>query len=199
MQKRKKRRAKPAAPPAGTHGVPTSAEATGLSVSWRNGVRFSNEDKSFDVHVGGRVQWDMADAEPSSSLTNWAQGQYHSQGPFSEPKVNGYGDQVRRARLLIDGIVYKNFEFSDQFEFAPSYTATTVVKSVNLIRKQTITTTSLTTGPAVTFADVWAGRQGHPLSRAHQDRTDVRADRTRATEVRQLPYFPGDVPPHVLP
>ena len=151
--------AAPAPPVAGPHAVPTSAEATGLSVSWRNGVRLSNEDKSFDVHVGGRVQWDTADAEPSSSLTNWAKGQYKS--GFSEPRVDGYGNQIRRARLLIDGIAYKNFEFSDQFEFAPSYTATTVVKSVNF-KKQTVTTTSLTTGPAVTFADVWLGARDIP-------------------------------------
>ncbi len=176
--------AKPPAPSAGNHGGPTAAEATGLGVTWRNGVRFSNEDKTFDIHVGGRLQWDVADSEPNRSLLNWAHGADVPAGTtFSEPRVNGFGDQVRRARLLIDGTVYKNYEFCDQFEFAPSYSATTVVKSVNF-KKQTVTTTSLTTGAAVTFADVWLRRQERPLSRARQDRTDVRADRTRATEVR---------------
>ena len=151
-------------PAAWTHGVPTSAEATKLSVSWRNGVRFSNEDKSFDVHVGGRLQWDFADADPSKSLVNWSHGAFAPNGTsFSETKVKGWGDQVRRARLLIDGTVYKNYEFSDQIEFAPSYTATTVLKSATLSGgKLTTTTTSLTTGPAVTFADVWAGAKDVP-------------------------------------
>ncbi|MGO8945456.1 MAG: porin [Syntrophobacteraceae bacterium] len=157
--------AQPAVPSAGTHGVPTSAEATNLSASWRNGLRLSNEDKSFDVHVGGRLQWDFADADPSKSLINWSHGAFAPTGTtFSETKVNGWGDQVRRARLLIDGTVYKDFEFSDQIEFAPSYTATTVLKSATLspTGKLTTTTTSLTTGPAVTFADVWAGAKDVP-------------------------------------
>jgi phosphate-selective porin OprO and OprP len=147
---------------AGTHGIPTSAEATGLSVSWRNGIRFSNEDKSFDVHVGGRLQWDFADAEPSNALLKWSQGG-DSKTAFSEPKVSGYGDQVRRARLLIDGTVYKSFEFSDQIEFAPSYSSTTVLKSASLKGGVlTTTSTSLTTGAAVTFADVWGGIKDVP-------------------------------------
>ena len=153
-----------AAPVAGTHAVPTSTEATGLKVSWRNGVRYSNEDKSFDVHVGGRLQWDVADSEPSKSLLKWSQGGFVPKGTtFSEPRVSGYGDQFRRARMLIDGTVYKNFEFSNQFEFAPSYTATTVLKSATLSGgKLTTTTTSLTTGAGVTFADVWAGAKDVP-------------------------------------
>ncbi|SPJ14310.1 exported hypothetical protein [Syntrophobacter sp. SbD2] len=197
--------AQPAAPTAGTHGVPTSAEATGLSASWRNGLRLSNEDKSFDVHVGGRLQWDFADADPSKSLINWSHGAFAPTGTtFSETKVNGWGDQVRRARLLIDGTVYKDFEFSDQIEFAPSYTATTVLKSATLSGgKLTTTTTSLTTGPAVTFADVWAGAKDVPyLGRVRVGQMyepiglEQRADRIGTTEVRQLPYFPGDVHRH---
>jgi phosphate-selective porin OprO and OprP len=153
-----------AAPAAGTYAVPTAAEATALSVAWRNGLRFSNEDKTFDIHVGGRLQWDVANAEPSKSLINWSQGAFVPKGTtFSEPKVSGFGEQIRRARLLIDGTIYKNFEFSNQFEFAPSYTATSVLKSATINKGVlTTTTTSLTTGPAVTFADVWAGAKGVP-------------------------------------
>jgi phosphate-selective porin OprO and OprP len=152
-------------PPAGDHGAPTSAEATNLEVSWRNGLRFSNEDKSFDIHVGGRLQWDAADAEPSTSLLKWSHGLDVPKGgaAFSEPKVSGYGEQIRRARLLIDGTIYKDYEFSNQFDFAPAYTATSVLKSAAINKGVlTTTTTSLTTGPAISFADVWAGAKNVP-------------------------------------
>ena len=133
--------------------APVERKPTDFTASWKNGLRFTTDDKAFDIHIGGRIQADVADAEPNTILTNWANGKYKS--GFSEPKSDGFGDQMRRVRLAIDGTVWSNIEFISQIDFAPSYSVTTgITKGTS--------TTSLTTGAAVTYADVWVGVKDIP-------------------------------------
>jgi phosphate-selective porin OprO/OprP len=124
-----------------------------LSASWQNGLRIESEDKSTSIHIGGRIQLDVADAEPNSALRTWAIGQY-SPG-ISGPKIDGFGDQVRRARLAIDGTAWQNIEFISQLEFAPSY-------STNLLLNQKSKPRDITTGYAVSFQDLWVGVKDIP-------------------------------------
>ena len=148
---------------------PREKKPTDFNTYWANGLRFTTDDKAFDIHIGGRTQIDFADAEPNTTLTHWSQGKFSKS--FSEPQTDGYGEQLRRVRLDIDGTIWNNTEFMTQIEFAPSYSASTVLKSATLSSKTTkgvttysltTATTSLTTGPAVTFADVWLGTKDIP-------------------------------------
>jgi phosphate-selective porin OprO/OprP len=149
--------------------APAVRKPTDFNAYWANGLRFTTDDKAFDIHIGGRAQVDFADAEPNGKLTNWAQGKY-SKG-FSEPQTDGYGDQLRRVRLDIDGTIWNNGEFITQIDFAPSYSSTSVLKSATLSSKTTkgvttysltTATTSITQGNALSYADVWLGVKDIP-------------------------------------
>jgi phosphate-selective porin OprO/OprP len=140
--------------------------------AWFNkadGLHFTTEDKAFDMHIGGRIQADFADAEPDPALVTWANGivkgvpgaAFSSKHGTSAPTaVDGYGDQLRRVRLDIDGTLWNNIEFIMQPDFAPSYKVTT---AVNRTPPTGATTATLTTGAAITFADVWVGVKDIPL------------------------------------
>lgn len=146
---------------AAASGIPEE-KTPDFTVWWYNGLRFTTEDNNFNLHIGGRGEIDFADAQPNSGLFNWSQGKY-SKTPFSEPKTNGYGDQLRRVRLDFDGTIYRDIEFMTQVDFAPSYSTTTVLKSATLSKGTlTTTSTSLSTGSALSYADVWAGVKDIP-------------------------------------
>ncbi|MFZ0944057.1 MAG: porin [Syntrophobacteraceae bacterium] len=143
---------------AGTKGNPL-----GLQASWQNGLVFQSTDGAFDVHVGGRIQEDVADAEPNTALSKWANTQNTS--GLRGPKTDGWGDQMRRVRLAIDGRLWNDIEFISQIEFAPTYSATTVLKSsVNSTSKfgQAQYFADITTGYTASFQDVWMGVKDIP-------------------------------------
>jgi phosphate-selective porin OprO/OprP len=147
---------------AGTKGNPL-----GLQASWQNGLVFQSTDGAFDIHVGGRIQEDVADAGPNSALSKWATTQYTS--GLKGPKTDGFGDQMRRVRLAIDGTAWNSVEFISQIEFAPTYSATTVLKSSVLNPKSKPPLYSaqyfadLTTGYTASFQDVWVGVKDIPF------------------------------------
>ncbi len=71
----------------------------------------------------------------------------------------------------IDGVIWNDVEFISQLDFAQSYSASSVLKSASLSSKTTkgvttyslsTTSTSLTTGPGITFVDVWVGVKDIP-------------------------------------
>jgi phosphate-selective porin OprO/OprP len=146
--------------------APVEKQPNDFRAWWKptDGLHFTSENKAFDIHVGGRIQADIADAEPDNNLTKWGNGSFSSgHGSGAPTQLGGYGDQIRRARMDIDGTIYNNVEFIFQPDFAPSYKATTVVKTATLTKGVlTTTTTSLTTGPAITFADMWVGVKDIP-------------------------------------
>jgi len=136
-----------------------------LQATWNNGLRLTSEDKAFDVHIGGRIQLDVADAEANDALNVWANKQL-SPG-LNGPKVDGFGDQVRRARLAIDGTLWKDIEFISQIEFAPTYTTSTVLSSSAKFtafgsKASAEYFRNLTTGYAVSFQDLWVGVKDIP-------------------------------------
>ncbi|MGD0398948.1 MAG: porin [Syntrophobacteraceae bacterium] len=148
---------------------PVAKQPTDFRAWWNqsDGLHFTTEDKNFDMHIGGRIQYDVADTEPNTALGKWAAagGSFSSKGGTSQPTaVGGYGDQLRRVRLDIDGTLYKNIEFIMQPDFAPSYKITTgVLRNTNGVTTSSITNiASITTGAAITFADVWVGVKDIP-------------------------------------
>ncbi|MGA2026162.1 MAG: porin [Syntrophobacteraceae bacterium] len=144
---------------------PREKQPTDLNARWANGLRLTSDDKNFDIHIGGRIQFDIADSEPDHALAKWGLSSFsssHGVGPVTA--VGGYGDQLRRVRLDIDGTLYNNIEFIMQPDFAPSYKANLAVARSSTTGSGTLSTASIsiTSGAAVTFADVWVGVKDIP-------------------------------------
>jgi phosphate-selective porin OprO/OprP len=140
--------------------APRAKNPTDFNAYWANGLRLTTEDKAFDIHIGGRIQADIADAEVNNALDKWVA---NSPKPPKVWKTDGYGDQMRRVRLDIDGTIWNNIEFITQIDFAPAMTTTYVQSywtSVTGGTKQAIR--PVTTGPAVGFDDVWIGVKDIP-------------------------------------
>ncbi|MGA2735097.1 MAG: porin [Syntrophobacteraceae bacterium] len=136
--------------------------------AWFNksdGLHFTTEDKAFDLHVGGRIQFDIADAEPDRNVAAWGANTSafkSSHGSSAPVAVGGYGDQLRRVRLDIDGTLWNNIEFIIQPDFAPSYKITTGLARSTNGSTANLALYDITTGAAVTFADVWVGVKDIP-------------------------------------
>lgn len=76
-----------------------------LRVSWKEGLRFETEDRSFSLRVGGRLQFDvLADASADRDLET-AAGEFNT------------GVMVRRARIEFSGTIHERVFYSSQFEF----------------------------------------------------------------------------------
>ncbi|MFC1480291.1 porin [Candidatus Omnitrophota bacterium] len=76
-----------------------------LQARWKDGLRLTSEDKSFDIKIGGRVQVDAAWMKEESAVKN---------------KVGDMKDEaeIRRARLYTSGTIYDSFIYKVQFDFA---------------------------------------------------------------------------------
>ncbi len=144
--------------------APAARKPTDFEAYWKNGLRFTTDDKAFDIHIGGRTQVDIGDAEPDNLLTTSAnKGLLGTNTPSKAAKTDGYGDQLRRVRLDIDGTIWSNIEFITQIEFAPSYSTTNVVtRSFTAAGAASTSTAFLSTGYGISFADVWLGVKDIP-------------------------------------
>jgi len=79
--------------------------ATELSVVWEDGLRFRTEDGAVELRIGGRVHQDW---------TFW------SEGGALERLVGGLdsGNEFRRARIHLQGVLGDAVEFKLQYDFA---------------------------------------------------------------------------------
>ncbi len=77
-----------------------------MSGKWNNQLEFSSKDKNFKIHVGGRTQFD---------------GVFYQDSPAGFAGTGGVGDQdavdFRRARLRVDGTMYKYYDFACEYDF----------------------------------------------------------------------------------
>jgi len=78
-----------------------------LRASWKEGFRVSTPDGAFELKVGAEIQNDWA-------VTLQDQG---TREAFDLTSVDT-GTEFRRARLLMSGVVYRNFPFRFQYDFA---------------------------------------------------------------------------------
>ncbi|MFO0815780.1 MAG: porin [Gemmatales bacterium] len=106
----------PAAPDAaaGTTFVPaTSQMLRGIPLlpRWDHGLRFMTEDKQFDVHVGGNLQWD-------SVWLIGPQGVLGAPSSNSTSTINSSASLLRRGRFKADGTIYEMFDYSIEFDLA---------------------------------------------------------------------------------
>jgi phosphate-selective porin OprO and OprP len=81
------------------------ASPLGMTASWRHGLELITEDRQFRVHVGGRTQFDTA----------WFDADPNVQRNINIPYGDGVG--FRRARLRIDGTMYRTIEWAVEYDF----------------------------------------------------------------------------------
>jgi phosphate-selective porin OprO and OprP len=110
-----------------------------LTASWKNGLHLKSKDDEFQVHVGGRMQFDAG----------WnAAGDAVQFGPGGIGELQD-GALFRRASLRIDGTLYRHFEWVAEFDFANT------TENDDAPSNQVLGTPS--------FIDVWFGVNDVPL------------------------------------
>ncbi len=93
------------APPA-TAAPAHEQNAPRFNASWKNGLNFESSDGNFKMHFGGRMQLDFGGAGINNQLKK------------EFPNLEGYGAEARRARLSVDGTLYRNIDYIAEFDFA---------------------------------------------------------------------------------
>jgi len=81
-----------------------------LLPEWNNGLELFSTNREFRLHIGGRLQYDTTSftAGPGPNLPSGNGG--------VNPRLAG-GTNARRGRLRVDGQMYENFEFLNEWEF----------------------------------------------------------------------------------
>jgi len=81
-------------------------------VNWQNGLNIQSKDGKNKIKLGGRIQVDFASiSSPKQSFVDQVQAE---QGA----NLVGFGSEFRRARLFIEGTVYRIIQFKAQYDFA---------------------------------------------------------------------------------
>jgi phosphate-selective porin OprO/OprP len=81
---------------------------------WKEGFRVESEDGLFELKFGGRIHLDAAYVAPDDDLNDWAKA-----NPSEDPlgSLRGFGAEVRRARLFMQGNLYEHGMFKLDFAF----------------------------------------------------------------------------------
>src|SRR5262249_14733747 len=91
-------------------------EKLDLAGLFANGFRWHTQDKSFDFHVGGRLEWDNAWFSQDNNLLI---------GPSAGTRFQD-GTDMRRARLRADGTAWEQIDFVCEVNFATIQDASNV-------------------------------------------------------------------------
>jgi phosphate-selective porin OprO/OprP len=86
-------------------------ETNPFSFKWDNGFKVDSEDKNFRLKFGGRIMWDHAYFNQNDALD----------ASFGELESVD-GTEFRRVRFFMSGLLYKNFEFKLNVDFAGGVT-----------------------------------------------------------------------------
>jgi phosphate-selective porin OprO/OprP len=80
---------------------------------WSNGLVIESKDGKNKIKLGGRIQADFASiSSPKRSLVDQLEA---DQGGND---LTGFGSEFRRARLFVEGTVYRIIQFKAQYDFA---------------------------------------------------------------------------------
>jgi phosphate-selective porin OprO and OprP len=93
--------------------IAVTASAQDLKTKWSKALRYTSEDKAFDLKVGGRIHNDWAWMSADRTLTS------ATKAAATDPTKDVFedGNEFRRARLYISGTLYKSMFFKAQFDF----------------------------------------------------------------------------------
>ncbi|MGC4004499.1 MAG: porin [Pirellulales bacterium] len=115
-----------------------------LSAKWDNGLKLQSKDKNFSVRVGGRTQLDAV---------------FYDNSPAGFQGTGGVGDEdsvdFRRARLRVEGTMYKYYDFCAEYEFLNT------VNSNQGLQPPLDSSGNIITVPAVT--DLWVRIREVPI------------------------------------
>jgi len=75
-------------------------------VYWKNGFRFERNDGLFKLKIGGRIHLDFGGISADDAMN------------VAYPDLEGIGEEVRRARLFMEGNFYEHGLFKAQYDFA---------------------------------------------------------------------------------
>ena len=87
------------------------SEPNPFSINWDNGFKVDSQDKNFKLKFGGRIMWDHAYFHQNDELD----------ASFGELESMD-GTEFRRVRFYFSGVLYKNFEFKLNVDFAGGVT-----------------------------------------------------------------------------
>jgi phosphate-selective porin OprO/OprP len=107
---------------------------------WNNGLELFSTNREFRVHVGGRMQYD------TTGFTAGNGPNLPANAGGVNPRLAG-GTNPRRGRLRIDGQMYENFEFLNEWEFVQE----------QFLFGQQDPVSDLADGPLPAPTEVWAG------------------------------------------
>jgi phosphate-selective porin OprO/OprP len=94
--------------PCGDAGTAASANEALLKAEWKNGLLLSSPDDAFQIHIGGRTQFDIGwNGAPKSVQF----------GPGGTGELSD-GADFRRATLRIDGTMYRILDWVVEYDFA---------------------------------------------------------------------------------
>ena len=88
-------------------GVPILRKGNVFTGYWKNGLEFKTADEAFKFKIGGRIKNDWAFIQEDKNIR--------------KTKTIGKqedGTEIRSARVSLDGILFKRFEFKSEFEFS---------------------------------------------------------------------------------
>jgi len=88
-----------------------TSEPNPFTFKWDDGFKLDSQDKNFKLKFGGRIMWDHAYLDQNEELTE-------SFGELISPN----GTEFRRVRFFMSGVLYKNFEFKLNVDFAGGIT-----------------------------------------------------------------------------
>lgn len=105
-----------------------------MSAKWNKGLELTDKNKDFRIHIGGRTQFD----------TSWLSAEDNVQNNINIPYSDGV--DFRRARLRIDGTMYKYVEYAVEYDFVNSFRARnqpTSATAPNFIENTTVALTDM--------------------------------------------------------
>ncbi|MCC7422429.1 MAG: hypothetical protein IT428_19285 [Planctomycetaceae bacterium] len=93
-----------------------------LNANWNNGLWFTTAKKDWNIHFGGRLQWETVFWDQPSRLTEAAPGAGGVPNASAVNATRGVGSLqdgsfFRRVRLRADGTGYELFEFALEVDF----------------------------------------------------------------------------------
>src|SRR5262245_60167063 len=83
----------------------SASDAPLLRATWKDGLRFDSSDQNVQAQIGGRIQNDWAWFKEEQEL-------------IDQVGNSQDGTQFRRARLQMQGLLFKRLEFKAEYEFA---------------------------------------------------------------------------------
>ncbi len=79
---------------------------TRINTFWKNGLRFETQNGDFEITLGGKIHYDWGYIDEDSDVGQFVGEDF------------GSGSKMRRARLFVEGTLYKDIDFKAEYGFS---------------------------------------------------------------------------------